>query len=596
MASEAQLQLEFDKLGYEYFRLRVLNAMQRSGIVTLGDLRTTSEWHLLQQYGFGKTSLQGLKAGLVRVIRDVHPGPDAEEASKNINLISSLLTWSEDLKYRDREIFRHRLGLTTATGGGDLNIGTGEATGIFGPPKTLEYIGEIFKVSRERIRQLFKKIIKKTRRSQWAVEFNDRISRIIQSKEMVRLSEITELDIWFSNIEKSPQAMKVLVSNLCKGALCDQNPFFGNEIGITIFKQQDLKSIYEYLDIKFEKDEYEDSVSNERLRKALADLQAQGVQVELHQLSKLLICLKRERHKAGLKKEADADSEILEMNKNGVIKTKAKHEKMQSNRLKRELSYLNVQQIIDLNEYLDEIKRNPGTFSPDEIFDYFNQIGIRLDFLEAMELVEEQTGVHYRRVEQYEEPARLKLDRHSKDNNERNSESFRTKDSIAWNKEKIAKVREVYPKAWSPWSFDDDEKLINLLIENKSVKEISRTMGRKPGAIRSRIKKKSLEDIPSNPSLSANEKVKDDSSAISGLYQRSCCGLSQDAYQLLISNLAIGASIQSIADKLGIKKHELKVAIICLIKTDFRGGLNLEELSLKYQKSKEAIKEVLFGD
>jgi len=55
-------------------------------------------------------------------------------------------------------------------------------------------------------------------------------------------------------------------------------------------------------------------------------------------------------------------------------------------------------------------------------------------------------------------------------------------------------VREQHPKAYRPWSAEDDEKLEALFCEGKTVKELANIFERKAGAITSRIKKLELRE------------------------------------------------------------------------------------------------------
>lgn len=55
-------------------------------------------------------------------------------------------------------------------------------------------------------------------------------------------------------------------------------------------------------------------------------------------------------------------------------------------------------------------------------------------------------------------------------------------------------VREQHPKAYRPWSTEDDEKLEDLFCEGKTIKELAATFERKEGAITSRIKKLELRE------------------------------------------------------------------------------------------------------
>ena len=51
-----------------------------------------------------------------------------------------------------------------------------------------------------------------------------------------------------------------------------------------------------------------------------------------------------------------------------------------------------------------------------------------------------------------------------------------------------------HPNAYKPWTQDDDDKLEQLFCEGKTIKELSDIFQRKPGAIRSRVKKLELEE------------------------------------------------------------------------------------------------------
>lgn len=57
----------------------------------------------------------------------------------------------------------------------------------------------------------------------------------------------------------------------------------------------------------------------------------------------------------------------------------------------------------------------------------------------------------------------------------------------------IEACRVEHPNAYKPWTLDDDDKLEVLWCEGKTTKELSDIFQRKPGAIRSRIKKLELE-------------------------------------------------------------------------------------------------------
>lgn len=58
----------------------------------------------------------------------------------------------------------------------------------------------------------------------------------------------------------------------------------------------------------------------------------------------------------------------------------------------------------------------------------------------------------------------------------------------------VDEIRKVNPKAYAPWTKDDDNLLELLFCEGQSVTELTTIFGRNNGAIRSRIKKLELKD------------------------------------------------------------------------------------------------------
>lgn len=58
----------------------------------------------------------------------------------------------------------------------------------------------------------------------------------------------------------------------------------------------------------------------------------------------------------------------------------------------------------------------------------------------------------------------------------------------------VEACRVEHPNAYKPWTQEDDDKLEQLFCEGKTTKELSEIFQRKPGAIRSRVKKLELEE------------------------------------------------------------------------------------------------------
>lgn len=51
------------------------------------------------------------------------------------------------------------------------------------------------------------------------------------------------------------------------------------------------------------------------------------------------------------------------------------------------------------------------------------------------------------------------------------------------------RIKEDYPNAYEFWKEEDDDELIRLNSENKTIKEISQILKRQPSAISSRLRK-----------------------------------------------------------------------------------------------------------
>jgi hypothetical protein len=62
----------------------------------------------------------------------------------------------------------------------------------------------------------------------------------------------------------------------------------------------------------------------------------------------------------------------------------------------------------------------------------------------------------------------------------------------------VDEIRKVNPKAYAPWTEEDDNRLELHYCEGKTTAELSKIFGRNNGAINSRIKKLELKEKYSN--------------------------------------------------------------------------------------------------
>ena len=61
-------------------------------------------------------------------------------------------------------------------------------------------------------------------------------------------------------------------------------------------------------------------------------------------------------------------------------------------------------------------------------------------------------------------------------------------EKLSWS-ERMDKLRKIYPKAYMPWSDEDDEVLVVQFQLGKTIPEISKIMGRQTTSIRARLEK-----------------------------------------------------------------------------------------------------------
>ncbi len=76
-----------------------------------------------------------------------------------------------------------------------------------------------------------------------------------------------------------------------------------------------------------------------------------------------------------------------------------------------------------------------------------------------------------------------------------------------------AEYPEDYSNAYAPWAEEDDEKLTRLFLEKVPVKALSSIFGRKPGGIRSRLKKLNQIEVISSDEKSHSQNEKDNKTA-----------------------------------------------------------------------------------
>ncbi len=60
--------------------------------------------------------------------------------------------------------------------------------------------------------------------------------------------------------------------------------------------------------------------------------------------------------------------------------------------------------------------------------------------------------------------------------------------AVSW-QAKLEKMRKNHPNAYKPWKEIEDSTMLSSWVEGRTVKELSKVMGRHEGSIRARLKK-----------------------------------------------------------------------------------------------------------
>jgi DNA-binding NarL/FixJ family response regulator len=58
--------------------------------------------------------------------------------------------------------------------------------------------------------------------------------------------------------------------------------------------------------------------------------------------------------------------------------------------------------------------------------------------------------------------------------------------------ERIAEIRKAHPRAYEPWTDEEDATLAQLVRSGQSIEEIATKLQRQPSAVRGRMRKRSL--------------------------------------------------------------------------------------------------------
>jgi hypothetical protein len=175
--------------------VRAKNVYRKQGfkvVRDLGKLPLGSSFLSFQNYG--KKCISDTREAFLAA---VSKGPLGlvEEAKKDSNLIESIRTAIEDLSGRQRDIICRRMGM-------------------FDSPQTLEQIGNLYDVTRERIRQIEKKAIcKLIDNYYWGDLLEEKLDKILSETVFpIAVSGIEALDSWFAGVSDNIPVFSYVVN------------------------------------------------------------------------------------------------------------------------------------------------------------------------------------------------------------------------------------------------------------------------------------------------------------------------------------------------------------------------------------------------
>jgi hypothetical protein len=179
--------------------VRISNVFQQIGYTAVSDIAELSISELLHLPNFGRTSVHDL-AGILRQV--IEAGPAGIEGSAPREVAPTLLVAVRQsllrLDDRSRDIVSRRMGLD-------------------GPPETLEQVARTYGVTRERIRQLESKAVKRiVRLEYWDDLLASKLKELLACREFpLPLIGVEAVDPWFEGLGKNPRGAKYILNNLC---------------------------------------------------------------------------------------------------------------------------------------------------------------------------------------------------------------------------------------------------------------------------------------------------------------------------------------------------------------------------------------------
>lgn len=181
------------------FTVRAANVFAMNGFLVVSDLASTTLNKLLELPNFGRTSANDAVAALQKALNEGPNDPTFQkQRSGSETLLVEVYRAMALLGERESNILARRMGLGC-------------------PPETLQSIGDTYSITRERIRQLESRIVKRlTRECYWDDLLSAKLEDLLRGRTFpLPLLGIEALDTWFAGVAASSDALRYILANFC---------------------------------------------------------------------------------------------------------------------------------------------------------------------------------------------------------------------------------------------------------------------------------------------------------------------------------------------------------------------------------------------
>lgn len=179
--------------------VRIANGMQRENVKAVGDLVRFEPLGLLSAKNFGRKSFVQLAEMLHAALRN---GPTSEDdalvVAEMVTMLEGMRGTLARLGDRERDILVRRMGL-------------------YGPAETLAQIGVTFEVSRERIRQIEAKVVKRiVHEEHWDDLLISKLEHLLAGRDYpLPVIGVEAIDPWFAGISDNGDVVSYILENMC---------------------------------------------------------------------------------------------------------------------------------------------------------------------------------------------------------------------------------------------------------------------------------------------------------------------------------------------------------------------------------------------